>query len=475
MPRRSHLFGPAALLLLAWGVFAFGSEFTWAYAPLLTMSLAVSGLALLASRGLPDGVFRTFRPLILALALTLGASATQIVRLPASAVAAISPSRNAADYSKLYAQSSLGDYEPSAPQVPARTISVEPSRTMLGMTFLVILSLLLVSSAAGFGAVRPTFFARGVVVIGALAAFAELVARSHTENLVYGFFVPRQPLGTRSAPFINRDHTAGFLTMAVALTMGHFASCVSIGWRNIKPDWRSRLHWLSSADAAESLFTAMALVFMMSALIATQSRSGLLCLALVAGLFAGVVLRQGLSRRRKLIALAGIVAVIIAATAFGDVGKVLERFASSPLDARDRRGRPAIWRMTIDIARNFPLTGTGLNTYGIAALPYQPNTQLIFIEAHNDYLQLASEGGVLVGLPIVASVVGLIVLIRRRFRSRTDDRRTYWLRVGATLGLSAMAVQSLFDFTLQMPGAAVMFVMLAAIAIHRPWLKSQDA
>ena len=28
--------------------------------------------------------------------------------------------------------------------------------------------------------------------------------------------------------------------------------------------------------------------------------------------------------------------------------------------------------------------------------------------------------------------------------------------------------QEFFDFTLQMPGAAVLFVVLAAIAVHRP-------
>ena len=44
----------------------------------------------------------------------------------------------------------------------------------------------------------------------------------------------------------------------------------------------------------------------------------------------------------------------------------------------------------------------------------------------------------------------------------------YWVRTGATLGLVAMAIQELTDFSLQMPGNAVLFVLLAAIAMHRP-------
>ena len=41
------------------------------------------------------------------------------------------------------------------------------------------------------------------------------------------------------------------------------------------------------------------------------------------------------------------------------------------------------------------------------------------------------------------------------------------MRTGATLGLIAIAIQELSDFSLQMPGNAVLFVLLAAIAMHR--------
>src|SRR4051812_15512262 len=92
----------------------------------------------------------------------------------------------------------------------------------------------------------------------------------------------------------------------------------------------------------------------------------------------------------------------------------------------------------------------------------------LFIEAHNDYLQLLAEGGLLLGVPILIALALFIREIWRRFREGVDDTRTYWLRAGAVTGLCAIAVQEVSDFTLQMPGAAVLFVVLAAIAIHRP-------
>jgi hypothetical protein len=41
------------------------------------------------------------------------------------------------------------------------------------------------------------------------------------------------------------------------------------------------------------------------------------------------------------------------------------------------------------------------------------------------------------------------------------------VRTGATLGLIGIGVQELSDFSLQMPGNALMFALLAAIAVHR--------
>ena len=115
-----------------------------------------------------------------------------------------------------------------------------------------------------------------------------------------------------------------------------------------------------------------------------------------------------------------------------------------------------------------PLTGTGLNTFGTAMFQYQTfiRDQHVY-EAHNDYLQLAAEGGLLLSVPIVATLIVFVRAVARRFRAGEDDTRGYWIRVGAVVGLTAIAVQSIVEFSLQMPGNAALFVVLAAIALHR--------
>ncbi len=57
--------------------------------------------------------------------------------------------------------------------------------------------------------------------------------------------------------------------------------------------------------------------------------------------------------------------------------------------------------------------------------------------------------------------------VRRRVFNGQDDEVTGWLRIGAVAGLAGIAAQSLVEFSLQMPGNTVLFVVLLAIALHR--------
>jgi O-antigen ligase len=94
--------------------------------------------------------------------------------------------------------------------------------------------------------------------------------------------------------------------------------------------------------------------------------------------------------------------------------------------------------------------------------------ELIYVQAHNDYLQLAAEGGALVVVPAVVVLAVLVRSIRRRLLSADDDSLSAWVRVGAVAGLVGIGAQSLMEFSLQMPGNALMFSVLVALAVHRP-------
>jgi O-antigen ligase len=135
-------------------------------------------------------------------------------------------------------------------------------------------------------------------------------------------------------------------------------------------------------------------------------------------------------------------------------------------DERDLLGRLDAWRDGWDVVRDFPLFGTGLNTYPDAMLFYQQRNPGFFVaQAHNDYLQVLAEGGLLVTIPATLAILLMGYAIRRNLRAASSQARGYWIRSGAAVGLLAMATQEVFEFSLQIPANALLFCTLAAVAL----------
>src|SRR4029079_2395435 len=90
----------------------------------------------------------------------------------------------------------------------------------------------------------------------------------------------------------------------------------------------------------------------------------------------------------------GVVVVLVMGFAFAraDIPALAGRFGESGTGVRDR---VRIWTDTLPIVKDFWLTGAGAGTYSTAMLYYQRGDRsLQFNQAHNHYLQVAAEGGV---------------------------------------------------------------------------------
>lgn len=127
-----------------------------------------------------------------------------------------------------------------------------------------------------------------------------------------------------------------------------------------------------------------------------------------------------------------------------------------------------LWKDTLPALKDFWVTGSGLNTYGTLMLAY-PLTDPSFHprEAHSDYLQLAVEGGLLLGIPALLTILAVIRTTLRQLR-QPQDEMTWWIRMGAVAGICGIAVQELTEFSLQIPGVALLFATCVGLAIHEP-------
>jgi O-antigen ligase len=167
-------------------------------------------------------------------------------------------------------------------------------------------------------------------------------------------------------------------------------------------------------------------------------------------------------RVRRLVAVGSLVLLVAVGVGGRGAGRVVEWFG----DLRDLQSRAAAWQDGWSVVRDFPLAGTGMNTYSTTMLFYQrSNPDLHVAQAHNDYLQLLAEGGLLVAVPALIAVSCLVAAIQRNLHAARHETRGYWIRAGAAIGLVAMAVQEIAEFGLQIPANAFLFCTLAAVAL----------
>jgi len=116
------------------------------------------------------------------------------------------------------------------------------------------------------------------------------------------------------------------------------------------------------------------------------------------------------------------------------------------------------WRAAVQTSRSHPLLGTGPGTFFI---PYtaikRPESEPARL-VHNDYLEQASDSG-LVGLLAYSALIvgGLVWTFKGTCHAETTSAgagRKDWLRFSVWLGLLGWALQSLLEFGLYIPALA---------------------
>jgi O-antigen ligase len=284
---------------------------------------------------------------------------------------------------------------------------------------------------------------------------------------VYGFWKPvfaARPFG----PFINPNHFAGWMLMVLPLSLALFYQTLQKMLGALSASRSNRVSIAGLPEFGLMVTYGFASVLMGLSLVLTRSRSGIAALVAGSMLALMMVLKRQKTFAARLVAIAAFAALLGGAAAWAGLDPIVGKALKTDENTNSLGPRIGAWTDTLQIIRDFPLAGCGWNTYGVAMAVYQTaNRSGHFNEAHNDYLQIAAEGGLLVGIPVLIVFGIFVVQIRRRFREAPKDGTTYWVRVGAVIGLISIALQSLVEFSLQMPGNAALFAVLAAIALHQ--------
>ncbi len=280
-----------------------------------------------------------------------------------------------------------------------------------------------------------------------------------------GDFSPWGPkvayLGSATGTFVNRNSLASFLGFGLILGIGILAERARRGSirQTRKGPWLLRL---GPGDFA----VLSGMVFLFLGLVATQSRLGLaastlgavLTLILVrwnAGATPGRVLAE-------MVVQLGLVVVIVAFVAAG--GGVAERLLFLEGEWADRL---AIYQQTLKMIALRPWTGFGMDAFGAAFEAFRGPPLLApvtFDLAHNSYLMLWSEFGLVFGsVPIIALLVVCGVLVRRL----RDDSGFSGMAAAGLGALMLGAVHSLGDFSLEIPANVYLLMLILGLALGR--------
>jgi len=444
---------------LAWGALSFGAVYPWAYWPLAAACAAIGVQGIVVTRGWTNDRLRK-------LAIGLGAVglaiALQTIDLPYGMTTRLSP--GLAPFFREYAFA----YQPPA----THPLSIDPDATLVVLGLFTAFSLFLVGLTANIRYTPLNWLVYQIIGLGVALSVIGVVQKAlidPMQPLVYGFWKPLRG-GNPFGPFINRNHFAGWMIMALPLVAGYSCAVLAATWKP-QPNFAARLRWLTTVEASQAVPPMFCALLMGMALALTGSRSGVAGFAVAMLVFGFFAVRRLKERRARLLLGGYLLVIVVGAIAWAGTDMALVRFMTARSDSP---GRLTAWRDALHIFMDFPWFGIGLGTFGKAMLVYQSASRpWMYAQAHNEYLQLLAEGGLLVLIPSLVVVSLVIGGIRRRLTTDADQPLTWWIRIGAIAGLAGIAAQSAVEFSLQMPGNTALFVLLLALAMHRPRSQSR--
>jgi O-antigen ligase len=268
-----------------------------------------------------------------------------------------------------------------------------------------------------------------------------------------------------SGTFINRNYFAGYLLMVIPLAIGHIFHRESFNG-DLSMGWRRRL---SSVDG-KTYFLVFGVILMILGLLFSASRMGIMSLLLSFTVFTLLFRNPGKRQRVAKIPIL-ILGLAVLWGAWISLDAVISRFFAIS-EVFEMRGE--IWANTLQIIKDFPLLGSGLGTFIQIFPAYRSfHVEGFVSHAENDFLQLASEVGLL-GMGLLT--VAFVLLLRRaisgiRKLPREDSQR--YIGIGGLVGILALMVHSTVERNIQVPANAFLFTFILALVLKISTLKRE--
>jgi O-antigen ligase len=249
--------------------------------------------------------------------------------------------------------------------------------------------------------------------------------------------------GTPFGPYVNRNHFAGFAEMVIP------AALVPLILGKVR---RERLFLVA-------LFAIVPIV----ALVLSASRGGIVSFAFQMVILFLLLLVRRVSSKHIIGGGAVVLTAVMAVSSIG-VNQVLARFTGGQaLEATAGKRasmRQDTWRLFLD----HPILGTGLGTFEMVFPAYDSLYDgKIVNHAHNDYLEMLAETGMVGGLCCLW-FLGVVLLNALKGTAEYEESFGSVLNLAGLVACCGILIHSLVDFNLHIPANALLFLVSAHMA-----------
>jgi O-antigen ligase len=257
-----------------------------------------------------------------------------------------------------------------------------------------------------------------------------------------------------SWPFQNRNHAATLYATCAAVFAVQLLRVLKTASSDEMLTSRSWELWV----AVLGFLVCSTATFM------TVSRGGILALFGALALLGCWFLGGWLTRGRLVVTAVAVFGVGVLAISALEGSVTGSRMLSAGLIDE---GRLEIYRAVVSAIREHMWLGTGLGTFAEAITPYRHDASTIrgvWLEAHSSPLQFGME----MGTPLLACFLSLWCFVFAQLWRGSRSRRRYWeLPLCGLAALAVGSIHSLVDFSLQIPGYAVVWSALLGIGLSQ--------
>ncbi|MEP3481026.1 MAG: O-antigen ligase family protein [Fuerstiella sp.] len=272
------------------------------------------------------------------------------------------------------------------------------------------------------------------------------------------------PFGT----FLNCNHAADFMGISLGAALGLAWWWHRKGTRDGSREYQVKGIFQSILSSPVSFLLWLLIGWLLLGVLVSTSRGAILSLV-VAFILLPLCWRQAHADRRGIALGIGLFCLSTAVVGIQVIG--LEDRVDRGLEVLDfekasNDARFTHWAEALPAVRYFLPLGSGFGTYGYAYLPFGPEASNgWFTYAHNQYLEVLMEGGLL-ALAVVLLVIAM--LFNACLRLCRSDRSSLDQGIGLA-GMFALLMQSLHaftDFGLMMPANLLALAVLLGMTVR---------